>query len=114
MTNIESIYHGPDGTTYIAYMTDQSGIQLMKLSGVVQGHLPSGLLSAGLAHGSCTCGPAVHGSCPCDPAASRLEFGLAVQMHFIVAFSDGALGFKPIRLTVLERMLGLEQLGYSS
>ena len=33
---------------------------------------------------------------------------------FIVAFSDGALTFEPIRLTVLERMLGLEQLGYSS
>ena len=45
--------------------------------------MPSDLLSAGLAHGSCPCGPAVHGSCPCDPAPSRLECGLAAQMHLI-------------------------------
>ena len=59
------------------YATDRSSIQLIKLPDLAQGHLPSGLLSAGLAHRPCpcACGPAAHGPCPyaCKPATSRLQ-----------------------------------------
>ena len=61
---------------------------LIKLSDLVQGHLPSDLLSAGWPTGHARAAQ----RSMMGPASSRLECGLAAQMQFIVAFSDGALG----------------------
>ena len=49
--------------------------------------MPNGLLSAQAL--------AAHGPCPCSPVP-RLEFSLAVQMHFIVNFahSNGPRGHR--------------------
>ena len=101
------------------YVTDRSSIQLIKLSDLVQGHLPGGLLYAGLAHGSCPCGSAAQRSMghhwPCDPESSRLECGLAPDTDaFYCRLLRWSVRVSLVRLTVVERMRGVEQLGYSS
>ena len=49
---------------------------------LARGHFPSGLLSAGLAHGPSPCGSDQRPcSGPWGPAHSRSECGLAAQMH---------------------------------
>ena len=74
------------------YVTGQSAIlQLIKLIYIdirlspIARPFTERLTVCGVAHGARPCGPVAHEPCPCGPAPSRLECGLAAQLHFIVA-----------------------------